>query len=119
MSEIDDLIAVKGVMIAGRFGPDWSLAEHKTEPLFFEVPAAMAVLSTFCSAIQSMFSALAISLGGLTPAQWTPVHGWSASGGDYTIVLVGSHFAIADTSQLGSIDEIARLLERPAAKGTA
>ena len=51
MTEIDDLIAVKGVMIAGRFGPDWSLAEHKVEPLFIEVPAAMSVLGTFCAAI--------------------------------------------------------------------
>ena len=114
MTEIDDLIAVKGVMIAGRFGPDWSLAEHKIQPLFIEVPAAMSVLGTFCAAIQSMLTALATSLGGLTPAHWSPVHGWTASGGEYTIAVEGSRFIIADTSQLGSLDDVRRLLAPPA-----
>ena len=29
MSELDELVALKGVLMAGRFGPDWQVAEHK------------------------------------------------------------------------------------------
>jgi hypothetical protein len=36
MSEFDDLVAIDGVLMAGRFGRDWSIAEHKTKGLYLE-----------------------------------------------------------------------------------
>ena len=113
MSEFDDLIKVRGVMIAGRFGPGWSLEEYKTESLFIEQPRAMAVLGSFCAAIQSMFTALSASLVGLTADRWTHMHSWTASAGDYTIGLVGSRFVIVVTSQFGHGGDVCGLLEAP------
>ncbi len=33
MSEFDELVSRKGVLVAGRFGPDWRVAEQKSAPL--------------------------------------------------------------------------------------
>lgn len=38
MSELDELVSRDGVLLAGRFGPDWRVAETKTRGLFFEIP---------------------------------------------------------------------------------
>jgi len=42
-------------------------------------PPALEVMGSFCAAIQSMFNALAVAMGGFSPSAWTPVHGWAAS----------------------------------------
>ena len=110
MGEFDELLAIDGVLMVGRFGPDWRLVEHQTKGLFFEVPAAIAAMGTFCAAIQMMFQALATAMGGLTPASWSPVHGWAASGGDHTIVLHGDRFVLAETNKVGGFDQVRRLL---------
>jgi hypothetical protein len=36
MSEFDELVASPGVLMAGRFGPDGRIAEHKTTGLYIE-----------------------------------------------------------------------------------
>ena len=41
MSELDGLVSHDGLLVAGRFGPDWRVAETKTRGLFFEIPAAL------------------------------------------------------------------------------
>ena len=38
MGEFDELVSHHGVLVAGRFGPDWRIAEHKSEFLLIEVP---------------------------------------------------------------------------------
>jgi roadblock/LC7 domain-containing protein len=59
MSEFDDLVALGGVLIAGRFGRDWSIAEHKSKALYPENPAATEMAQWFCAAITMMFSLVA------------------------------------------------------------
>jgi roadblock/LC7 domain-containing protein len=43
MSELDELLLRGGVLMAGRFGPDWRVAESKSRGLFVEFPPALAV----------------------------------------------------------------------------
>ena len=110
MGEFDELLAPDGMLMAGRFGPDWRLASHQTKGLFLEVPAAVAAMGTFCAAIQVMLQALTIAMGGLSPDSWSPVHSWAFSAGDYTIALHGDRFVIAETAKVGSFDQVRRLL---------
>jgi roadblock/LC7 domain-containing protein len=41
MSEFDGLVSRDGVLMAGRFGPDWRVAETKSRGLFIEYPPAL------------------------------------------------------------------------------
>ena len=77
MGELGELVSHHGVLMAGRFGPDWRVAETRSRGLFVEYPAALEVMGSFCAAIQSMFNALAVAMGGFSPSTWTPVHGWA------------------------------------------
>ena len=110
MGELDELVSRDGVLMAGRFGPDWRVAETKTRGLFLEYPAALEVMGSFCEAIQSVFNALAVAMGGFSPLAWTPVHGWAASGGSYSIAVHGDRFVVAETGKVGSFDELRQLL---------
>ena len=110
VSELDGLVSRDGVLLAGRFGPDWRVAETKTRGLFFEIPAALGVMGSFCEAVQSVLNALAVAMGGFSPSAWTPVHGWAASGGSYSIAVHGDRFVVVETDRVGSFDELRQLL---------
>jgi roadblock/LC7 domain-containing protein len=43
MSEFDELVSRDGVLMAGRFGPDWRVAETKSKGMFVEFPPAIEV----------------------------------------------------------------------------
>ena len=60
MSEIDELVASPGVLMAGRFGPDGRVAEHKTTGLY--VPAMTGIMQWFCAAITAMFGSMAYAV---------------------------------------------------------
>ena len=49
-----------------------------------------------------MFNALAVAMGGFSPSTWTPVHGWAASGGIYSIAVHGDRFVVVETDKVGS-----------------
>jgi hypothetical protein len=51
MSELGGLVSRDGVLMAGRFGPDWQVAETKSMGLFIEYPSALQVMGSFCEAI--------------------------------------------------------------------
>jgi len=68
MSEFDELVSRPGVLMAGRFGPDWRVAETRSTGLFVEFPEALGVMGSFCEAIQSMFNALAVAMGSFSPS---------------------------------------------------
>ena len=40
MAEFDESVSCDGVIVAGRIGSDWRVAEHKAVGLFIEVPSA-------------------------------------------------------------------------------
>jgi roadblock/LC7 domain-containing protein len=102
MSEFDELVSRDGVLMAGRFGPDWRVAEVKSEGLFIEYPAALGVMGRFCEAIQPVFNALAVAMAGFSPSAWAPVHGRAASGGSYSIAVHGDRIVGGSSAPLGS-----------------
>ena len=108
MSELDELISRHGVLMAGRFGPDWRVAETKSKGLFVELRRRLEVMGSFCEAIQSVLNALAVAMGGFSPSTWTPVHGWAASGGIYSIAVHGDRFVVVETDKVGASTTCAR-----------
>jgi roadblock/LC7 domain-containing protein len=115
MSEFDELVASPGVLMAGRFGPDGRVAEHKTASLYVEIPALTRMMQWFCSAVSTMFSSMAYAVDtleqdGFDQASWLPVRTWTYSGGDHVIAVHGDRFLIAERARLGSLDELNRLL---------
>ena len=115
MSEFDELVASPGVIMAGRFGPDGRVAEHKTTGLYIENPAMTGMAQWFCAAITTMFGSLAYAVdlvdqSGFNETSWLPVRSWTYTGGDYVIAVYGDRFMIAERAKIGSLDEMSRLL---------
>ena len=110
MSEFDELVSRHGMLMAGRFGPDWRVAETRSKGLFVEFPPTLRSWAV-SAPIQSMFHALAVAMGGFSPSTWTPVHGWAASGGIYSIAVHGDRFIVVETNKVGSFDELRQLLQ--------
>jgi roadblock/LC7 domain-containing protein len=115
MSELDELIGRPGVLMAGRFGPDGRIEEHKTKGLYVENPVLTGIAQWFCAAVTTMFGSMAYAVDTLNQSDfnqtsWLPVHSWTYSGGDYVIAVHGDRFLIAEGARLGSLDELNQLL---------
>jgi roadblock/LC7 domain-containing protein len=115
MSEFDELVARPGVLMAGRFGPDGRVAEHKTASLVIENPALTGIMQWFCAAVTSMFGSMAyavdtLSQSGFDQSSWLPVQGWTFTGGDFAIAVYRDRFLIAERAKIGSLDELSQLL---------
>ncbi|MGZ5983085.1 MAG: DUF2173 family protein [Isosphaeraceae bacterium] len=106
---VDELVSRDGVLMAGRFGPDWRVAETRSKGLFVEFPPAHEVMGSFRAAIEAVFNALAVAMGGFSPSTWTPVNGWAASGGTDSIAVHGDRFVVVETDKIGSFDELRQL----------
>jgi len=83
-SEFDQLVSQDGILMAGRFGPDWTVIDHRCKGLFVESPAALQMASTFCSSITMVFNALAFAADSITaspaPASTRPAGCLSKAG---------------------------------------
>ncbi len=110
-SEFDELISRHGVVVAGRFGPDWRIGEHKSAGLFLEIPAAFELIGSFAEAVQTLFNTMALAMSGASALSWQPVKGWAVSSGPYSIVVHGDRFVLAETDKVGSFDELRHLLQ--------
>lgn len=115
MSELDELVARPGVFMAGRFGADGRVAEHKTTSLYIENPALTGMAQWFCAAVATMFGSMAwagdtLTQSGFGQSNWLPVRSWTYSGGDYAILVHGDRFLIAERAKLGSLDKLSQLL---------
>ena len=115
MSEFDELVARPGVLMAGRFGPDGRVAEHKTTGLYVEIPVLTRIMQWFCSAVTAMFGSMAyavdaVNQDGFNQTGWLPVRSWTYSGGDYLIAVYGDRFLIAERAKLGSLDDLNQLM---------
>jgi roadblock/LC7 domain-containing protein len=113
MSEFDELVASPGVLMAGRFGPDGRVAEHKAASLY--VPAMIGIMQWFCTAITTMLGSMAYAVdvvdqSGFDETSWLPVRSWTYTGGNYVIVVYGDRFIIAERAKIGSLDELSDLL---------
>jgi roadblock/LC7 domain-containing protein len=116
-SEFDQLISQDGILMAGRFGPDWTVTDHKCKGLFMESPAALQMAQSFCAAITMMFNSLAFAADSITrtgfdPSSWLPQQGWAFTGGDYSIAVHGNRFIIGESKKIKSFDELSRLLRQ-------
>ena len=65
---------------------------------------------SFADKLVCFINALAAAMGGFSPSAWTPVHGWAASGGSYSIAVHGDRFVVVETDKVGSFDELRQLL---------
>jgi roadblock/LC7 domain-containing protein len=115
MGDLGELAARPGVLMAGRFGPDGRVAEHKTTGLYVENPALTGITQWFCGAVTTMFGSMAYAVdalnqGGFDQSSWLPVQGWTYPGGDYVIAVLGDRFLIAERAELGSLDDLSQLL---------
>ena len=111
MSESDDLVSRHGVIMAGRFGRDGRIAEHKSAGLYLEDPAAMEMAHWFCSAATMMFEAMAAAMDRMEAAgSWRPMAAWFYTGGDYAITVYHDKFVFAESGKVKSFDEIRELL---------
>jgi len=115
MSELDELVAHPGVLMAGRFGADGRVAEYKTTGLYVEIPALTGVAQWFCAAVTTMFGSMAYAVdtlkqSGFDQTSWLPVRSWHYTGGDYVIAVHGDRFLIAERSKLASLDDLSQLL---------
>jgi roadblock/LC7 domain-containing protein len=68
VSEIEELVKKRGVLIAGRFAPDFQVAEQKTAGLFVETPKVVEYVGRLCATAHMMFSTLAFAADGLAPS---------------------------------------------------
>jgi roadblock/LC7 domain-containing protein len=116
VTEFDELVSVGGVVMAGRFGPDGRIAEHKGAGLLVENPQTLQMAQWFCAAISAMFNSMALAVdtvshgGGFDTTSWLPLKGWAFAGGDYSIVVDGDLFVIAETARIKDFEELRRLL---------
>ena len=115
MSEFDRLVASPGVVMAGRFGADGRVVEHKTTGMYVENPALTGITQWFCAAVTTMFGSMAYAVDTLTQSgfnqtSWLPVQSWTYSGGDYAIAVIGDRFLIAERAKLESLDDLSQLL---------
>ena len=114
-SEFDQLISRDGILLAGRFGPDWRIAEHKSKGLYFENPQAVEMAQRFCAAVTVMFSSMAFAMDevnrtGFDQTSWLPQKSWTFSGGDYSIAVYGDRFVFGEAEKIQGLDELRRLL---------
>jgi roadblock/LC7 domain-containing protein len=110
MGEFDELVSRDGVIVAGRIGADWQVAEHKSVGLFIEDPHAFELMASFCESIQTLLNTMALAMTGASVASWQPVKGWGVSSGVFSFAMHGDRFALGETEKLGSIDELLGLL---------
>ena len=112
MSELDELVSRDGVLVAGRFGPDWRIAEQKSAWLVIEQPRAIEMFSFFCASIHMLLNTMALAMSDVTAVSWQPLKGWGASSGVYSFAMHGDRFIVGETEKFGSIDELLDLLRQ-------
>ena len=69
MGEFDELVSRHGVLVAGRFGPDGRVAEHKNMSLFIEKPQVFEMMTSFWASIQMMLNTMALAMSALALCQ--------------------------------------------------
>jgi roadblock/LC7 domain-containing protein len=106
-TNLDDLVNMKGVLLAFEFTADGTCTSYKN------VTREMAaIICRICAAVTMNFNALASGFTELSEQQWVPQKGWIYVGGTHSVIMgKGGHRGVfADSAQV-SIDEVFAVLD--------
>lgn len=97
LASLDDLLAMDGVIAAGEFTSDAKLADFRSRGDMTPEMAAMS--AQFCGSVTILFDTLAGAFSHMSAMPWTPQHGWSYSGGDWTVAVGGNRGVFVETAK--------------------
>ena len=106
MVSLDDLIRVEGVAVASRFTVDGRCTEHKAN---MDMPKEKAdKAAQYIATVTMMFNTLADAFSKESQMAWTPQHGWTYSGGDWTVVTWGNVAVFCESrkTDMGKLFEV-------------
>lgn len=87
MAFFDELLKIEGVAAADRFTLDGKLTDFKKN---MDIPDELAQKSAqYCATISMMFKTLSDAFTKESHQNWAPMHGWTYTGGDWTVVVWG------------------------------
>ena len=97
MVALEELLDIEGVVAAGEFNRDGSLADFEAR---IDMSAEMAQMTAqFCATVTMMFDTLAGSFTQLSGMTWVPQQGWAYSGGDWTVCIGGSRGVFVEAAK--------------------
>ena len=101
-TNLDDLVNMKGVLLAFEFTPDGTCTSYKN------VTREMAaMICHFCAAVTMNFNTLASGFTDLSMQQWVPQKGWIYVGGSHTVIMgKGGYRGVFAESDQVNIDEV-------------
>ncbi|MBI3163318.1 MAG: DUF2173 family protein [Chloroflexi bacterium] len=101
-TNLDDLVNMKGVLLAFEFAPDGTCTSYKN------VTREMAaMICHFCAAVTMNFNALANGFTNLSEQAWVPQKGWIYVGGSHTVIMgKGGYRGVFAESDQVNIDEV-------------
>ena len=98
MAILEDLLRIKGVLIAGEFTEDGRLVRYRTA---MDMSAdTAAITAQFCATVTTIFDTMAAAYKHLTKTNCLPQHGWIFTGGEWTIAVGGKCGVLAETAKI-------------------
>lgn len=97
MPSLEQLVNIEGVVAAIEWTRDGSLIDYKASIALSRGLAAGA--AQFQLTITTTFDELSESFSQLSGMAWAPQHGWSYSGGDWSIVVGGRQGVFVETAK--------------------
>lgn len=95
--DIDELMAIEGVIATGEFTPDGKLVDFRSK---MEMSAEVAgMCAELCAPVNVMFETLAEQFMRFSNMNWSPQKGWAYSGGDWTIAVSGTRGVFVETAK--------------------
>ena len=91
---------------------DREVCANKEHEPFIEIPQVFETMTSFCASIKMMLNTMALAMTRVSPRPetWQPVTGGAPPSAPTSFALHGDRFAIGQTEDIGSIDELLDLL---------
>ena len=111
MSNLDDLLKLRGVVAAGEFSPDgtlldWRIGLH-ADGANENLLRVGRLNAQFVATVTMLFNSMADTYERLSDLRWSPQKGWLYVGGDWLVAVGGGRAVYAQTSEA----DIAELYE--------
>ena len=101
-TNLDDLVNMKGVLLAFEFTADGTCTSYKNV-----TPEMAAMICHFCAAVTMNFNALASGFTDLSEQPWVPQKGWTYVGGSHTVIMgKGGYRGVFAESDQVNMDEV-------------